>query len=298
MTEVQRPLKVFISYASQDRSLVSELSRRLANEGWIDPWVDEKKLLPGHDWRLKIDEAVETSDIVIICLSNNSVTKEGYVQKELRYAREIALEKPEETIFLVPLRLDECEVPRGLRFFQWADFFGRNKDKSYEALVESLKLRYKQKLQLEEAERVKKEKERLERDVAEQAEREKAEREALERAAREKLEREVWEKTTRESLEREAAEKLAQEKAKRDEIEKVKREKAERQAARRAEIANFFSRILPFTKIIFFIGSVIGLFWMASWAIPKLSPTASAAEIHCNIDATIRAFDCICITHD
>ena len=76
---------------------------------------------------MNIEEAVEASDVVIICLSNNSVTKEGYVQKELRYAREIALEKPEETIFLVPLRLDDCEVPRGLRFYQWVDYFGEKK---------------------------------------------------------------------------------------------------------------------------------------------------------------------------
>ena len=44
MTDSQRPLKVFISYASQDRTLVSELSRQLVDEGWIDPWVDEKKI--------------------------------------------------------------------------------------------------------------------------------------------------------------------------------------------------------------------------------------------------------------
>jgi hypothetical protein len=278
MTEAKRPLKVFLSYASQDRPLVRELSERLAREEWIDPWVDEKKLLPGQDWRLKIDEAVETSDIVIICLSDNSVTKEGYVQKELRYAREIALEKPEETIFLVPLRLDECEVPRGLRFYQWVDYFGKKKDESYKALVESLKLRYEQKLQLEKVERVRREKERLELEAAEKAEREKAEHEALQSAAREKLEREVWEKAMREKLEREAAERLAREKAKQDELKKIRRERAERQAARKAEVARIFSRILPFSKIIFSIGGVIGLFLVTSWAMPKFLPPAPTAE--------------------
>lgn len=123
-----------------------ELSQRLVHEGWIDSWLDENKLLPGQDWRLKIEEAVEDSDIVIICLSSNSVSKEGYVQKELRYAREIALEKPEGAIFIIPLRLDECEVPRGLRFYQWVDYFGGKKNEGYDALVQSLKLRYEQKI--------------------------------------------------------------------------------------------------------------------------------------------------------
>ncbi|MFT3890634.1 MAG: SUMF1/EgtB/PvdO family nonheme iron enzyme [Anaerolineales bacterium] len=146
---LHRPLKVFLSYASQDKPAVRKLSSRLVGEGWIETWLDEKNLLPGQDWRLSIEEAVETSDIVIICLSSHSVSKEGYVQKELRYAREIALEKPEETIFLVPLRLDECEVPRGLRFYQWVDYFGKQKETSYAALIASLKLRYEQKLKLD-----------------------------------------------------------------------------------------------------------------------------------------------------
>ena len=158
MPNEQRPLKVFLCHASQDKPVIRELAQRLFAEGWIDPWLDEKKLLPGQDWRLKIEDAVETSDIVIICLSSNSVTKEGFVQKELRYAREIALEKPDETIFLIPLRLDDCEAPRGLRFYQWVDYFGDKKNEAYSALIESLKLRHGQKLVLEVQERILKEK--------------------------------------------------------------------------------------------------------------------------------------------
>ena len=48
-----------------------------------------KKLLPGQDWRTKIEEAVETSDAVIICLSNNSVTKEGE-SPAIEYYSEVA----------------------------------------------------------------------------------------------------------------------------------------------------------------------------------------------------------------
>lgn len=138
-------LKVFISYASEDKSMVQELSSRLASENWLDVWLDEKNLLPGQDWRMQIEEAVETSDVVIICLSKNSVRKEGFVQKELRYAREVALEKPEEAIFLIPIRLDDCVVPRGFRMFQWGDYFGNTKDKAYKTLIKALSVRREQK---------------------------------------------------------------------------------------------------------------------------------------------------------
>lgn len=225
MSAEKRPLKVFLSYASQDKPVVWELSRRLASEGWIDPWVDEKKLLPGQDWRTKIEEAVEDSDIVIICLSSKSVTKEGYVQKELRYAREIALEKPEETIFLVPLRLDECDVPRGLRFYQWVDYFGEKEDASYNALIESLKLRYDQKLSLEEAERARKEK--IELDIAKRI--------AQEKISREKVEKEAAEKAQLEADEL-ARQKAAKEKAESDAKDKIVREKTEKESAENARL--------------------------------------------------------------
>ena len=144
MTET-RKLRVFLCHSSQDKPIVRELYQRLNAEGWIDPWLDATKLLPGQDWRMAIEEAVETADNVIICLSKNSVSKEGYIQKEMRYAQEISLEKPEGTIFLIPLKLEECEAPRGLRFFHWANYFGVYKERGYSDLLESLRLRLAEK---------------------------------------------------------------------------------------------------------------------------------------------------------
>lgn len=143
MTE-PRKLRVFLCHASQDKPVVRELYQRLLAEGWIDPWLDTKKLLPGQDWRTLIEDAIESSDVIVFCLSKGSVNKEGFVQKELRYAREIALEKPDGTIFLIPLRLEICDVPRGLRFLQWVDYFDENKTQNYNYLVASLNTRYNQ----------------------------------------------------------------------------------------------------------------------------------------------------------
>ena len=43
-----RKLRVFLCHASQDKPIVRELYQRLLAEGWIDPWLDEKKLLFGQ----------------------------------------------------------------------------------------------------------------------------------------------------------------------------------------------------------------------------------------------------------
>ena len=136
-----RKLRVFLCHASQDKPIVRELYQRLNAEILFDVWLDEERLLPGHNWSLEIEKALENADAVIVCLSNQSVTKEGYVQKELKLVLDIALEKPEGTIFLIPLRLEDCDVPRSLRQFHRADYFGAIKEKSYTSLVSALKER-------------------------------------------------------------------------------------------------------------------------------------------------------------
>lgn len=138
-------LSVFLCHASQDKPAVRELYQRLLAENWIEPWLDEEKLLPGQDWDLEIEKAVESSDVVVVFVSGRSVTKEGYVQKELRKVLDIALEKPEETIFIIPLRLEACELPRRLRPLHYVDYFpAEQQERAYQRLLQSLKIRFLQ----------------------------------------------------------------------------------------------------------------------------------------------------------
>lgn len=133
-----RRLRVFLCHSSVDKPIVRDLYKTLSLERWIEPWLDEVMLKPGQDWQLEIEKAVDQSDVVIVCLSQNSITKEGYVQKEIRKALDKAEEKPEETIFIIPLRLEECDVPKRLAKWHWEDYF---KENSYSRLIESLRLR-------------------------------------------------------------------------------------------------------------------------------------------------------------
>lgn len=139
---INRPLRVFLCHSSNDKPAVRELYQKLRAEPWIDPWLDEKKLLPGQDWDLSIEKAVEDSHAVLVCVSNDSVTKEGYIQKELRFVLDIALTKPEEEIFVIPLRLENCQPPRRLRAFHYVDYFPQTQqDIAYQFILQSLKRR-------------------------------------------------------------------------------------------------------------------------------------------------------------
>jgi ribosome biogenesis GTPase A len=129
-------LNVFLCHASQDKERVRELYGRLSNDG-LNPWLDEKSLLPGQDWNLEIRNAIRNAHAVIVCLSNNSINKVGYIQKELKFALDVADEQPDGVVFLIPARLEECTVPQRLSHLQYADLF-RNE---YEKLLQVLQIR-------------------------------------------------------------------------------------------------------------------------------------------------------------
>ncbi len=67
--------------------------------------------------------ARHNSHAIVVCLSKIFVHNAGFVQKELHYALDIALEQPDGAMFLIPVRLEECEIPTRLRPFQWLDLF-------------------------------------------------------------------------------------------------------------------------------------------------------------------------------
>lgn len=120
-----RLLKVFLCHASDDKLKVRRLYKKLKENG-IDPWLDEKDLVAGQDWQFEIKQAVKTTDVVLVCLSKSSITKKGYVQKEIRIALDVAEEQPEGNIFIIPVRLENCTVPDRLLKWQWVNEFEAN----------------------------------------------------------------------------------------------------------------------------------------------------------------------------
>jgi hypothetical protein len=132
-----RRLKVFLCHSAQDKPQVRELYQKLVADG-IDPWFDEANLIPGSNWDMEIRKAIRNSDAVLILMSRSSVSKEGYVQHEIKVALDISYELPEGDIYVIPVRLEECEVPRALSKWHYADLF---REGGYELLLNSLNAR-------------------------------------------------------------------------------------------------------------------------------------------------------------
>ncbi len=132
----KRPIKVFISYAHEDRAKVRKLYQYLVDDG-MDVWRDKENLIPGHNWEYEIRKAVRKADVIILCISKK-FNMAGYRQKEVMWAIDTAMEKPEGEIFLIPARLENCEVPERLSKWQWVDLFEKN---GYARLKAALKIR-------------------------------------------------------------------------------------------------------------------------------------------------------------
>jgi len=142
MAKPNLKLRVFLCHASQDKPIVRELYHRLLSEGWIDPWLDEEDILGGQDYDIEIQKAVDATDVVIVCNSSRSVAKEGYIQKEIRRVLDKADEKPEGTIYIIPIRLDECDPPRRFGRLHYLDYFPEeNKKDTIKKLIKSLRAR-------------------------------------------------------------------------------------------------------------------------------------------------------------
>lgn len=136
-----RPLRVFLCHSSADKPAVRELYQKLSAEPWIDPWLDEEDIFPGDDWNLEIQKAIRDTDVVVVCLSTGSITKEGYVQREIKAALDYADEKPERTVYIIPIRLEECIPPDRLSKWHYIDYFEDNRERALERLLVSFQRR-------------------------------------------------------------------------------------------------------------------------------------------------------------
>ena len=122
--------KIFLAHAREDKPQVRKLYADLKARGF-DPWLDEIDLLPGQIWKIEIPKAIRQAGVFLACLSSRSVGKVGYVQNEFRLALSALGERPSGTIFLIPVRLDDCDVPDlqipdlglSLRDIQWVNRF-------------------------------------------------------------------------------------------------------------------------------------------------------------------------------
>jgi hypothetical protein len=118
-----RGSKVFISYGREDARAARRIHAALRQAGF-EPWLDSEDLVGGQRWQIAIRRAIREADYFVAVLSSHTVSRRGFVQRELKEALDVLKEFPESKTFLIPVRLDECTSDHdALKDLHWVDFF-------------------------------------------------------------------------------------------------------------------------------------------------------------------------------
>lgn len=122
-----RVMRVFISHAAGDTDLARQVADQLRDHG-LDVW-DESQVLPGDNWGLKLAEALQTSDAMVVLLTKDSARSPN-VSHELGYAlgnREYR-GRVVPVIAAPPKNPSEKEIPWVLRRFPMIRLEGDDRD--------------------------------------------------------------------------------------------------------------------------------------------------------------------------
>src|SRR6266404_2312869 len=114
---VTEPLKIFISYDSADAERVRDLHDWLISEPGLDPWLDKVSIKPGQTWERVLQRALKNAQVAIVCLSNRALKNRGNFYGESEFIRKRALSKPEDAVYVIPVKLEECGPSK--RFARW-----------------------------------------------------------------------------------------------------------------------------------------------------------------------------------
>ena len=101
---------IFICHDEKDLQTARAIYRRLKGEGF-DPWIAEMDLLPGQNRERVIEQRLKSAAFIIVLFSDSAVRQRGTIQREYRLVLETLEHIPEDEIFVIPVRIDRCEVP-------------------------------------------------------------------------------------------------------------------------------------------------------------------------------------------
>jgi hypothetical protein len=134
-TSTEFHFDVFLSHSSKDKSVVRPLAERLRADGlrvWFDEWV----LKPGDSIPAKIDEGLEQSRVLVLCMSANAFGSDWALLESHTIRFRDPLNK---TRRFIPLRLDDAHIKGSLAQFLYINWSSEARDQEYVKLLEACK---------------------------------------------------------------------------------------------------------------------------------------------------------------
>src|SRR5689334_16135597 len=104
---------VFLSHSSRDKAAVRDIAERLRKDG-LRVWFDEWEIHPGDSIPAKIEEGLEHSRVLVLCMSASAFGSDWAQLESYTFRFRDPLNKDRR---LIPLRLDEAPIKGSLAQF-------------------------------------------------------------------------------------------------------------------------------------------------------------------------------------
>jgi len=123
---------VFLSHSPKDKAVVRAIAERLRADGLL-VWLDEWELKPGHSIPAKIEEGLEHSRVLVLCMSAHAFGSNwaALEKQTLRFRDPLNKQRR-----FIPLRLDAAPIAGSLAQFLYINWRAEDPDQEYAKLLE------------------------------------------------------------------------------------------------------------------------------------------------------------------
>src|SRR5215831_12945055 len=132
-TSTQYPFDVFLSHSAKDKDVVRALAERLRQDR-LNVWFDEWVLKPGDSIPAKIEEGLEHSRVLVLCMSADAFGSDWarLEAQTFRFRDPLNSERR-----FIPLRLDQTPIKGSLAQFLYIDWRLGDNEETYPKLLEA-----------------------------------------------------------------------------------------------------------------------------------------------------------------
>jgi hypothetical protein len=123
---------VFLSHSAKDKAIVRAVAERLRADG-LQVWFDEWEIKPGDSIPAKIEDGLEHSRVLVLCMSANAFGSDWAQLESGTFRFRDPLNKERR---FIPLRLDDAPIKGSLGQFFYIDWRSTDRDREYSMLRE------------------------------------------------------------------------------------------------------------------------------------------------------------------
>ena len=124
---------VFLSYSFKDKAIVRPLAEKLRADG-LRVWLDDWEIHPGDNVPAKIEEGLESSRVLVLCMSANAFGSDWASLESGTFRFRDPLNKDRR---FIPLRLDDAPIKGSLAQFSYIKWLPEGREQEYGKLLEA-----------------------------------------------------------------------------------------------------------------------------------------------------------------